>query len=68
MVAEERTVSRRNLRGRQFRKNEFISEDRLHNEIEYFKNEKTHLGAIEPQNGTLYKYGTKGRPLKLEGK
>lgn len=30
-------------RGRQFRKNEFISEDRFHNEVEYFQNEETAL-------------------------
>jgi hypothetical protein len=38
-----------------FKKGEFISKDRLHHEIELFKDEKTHLGAIEPKNGKQYK-------------
>jgi hypothetical protein len=42
-------------KGFRFKKGEFISRDRLHHEIELFKDVDTHSGAIEPKGGTQYK-------------
>jgi hypothetical protein len=42
-------------KGFKFKKGEFISRDRLHHEIEWFKDVDTHSGAIEPKGGTQYK-------------
>ena len=39
--------------GQTFKKGDFISEDRLHNEIEWFRGKDTHKGAIDVLTGIL---------------
>jgi hypothetical protein len=51
-------------KGQKFQKGQFISRDRRHGEIEWFKNENFHKGSIEPKHGALYKAG-KGFDRKL---
>jgi hypothetical protein len=42
-------------KGYKFKKGNIISRDTRHHEIEVFQDSKTHLGAIEPRGGTMYK-------------
>jgi hypothetical protein len=42
-------------KGYQFKKGNIISRDTRHHEIEVFQDPKTHLGAIEPKYGSMYK-------------
>lgn len=51
-------------KGYEFKEGTIISKDTLHNEIEVFKDEFTHLGAIEPKGGTLYKGPDATRALR----
>jgi hypothetical protein len=53
------------FKGHMFKKGDYVSRDKLHHEIELFKNEKTHLGSIEPKGGTLYKGPKLGRRLNF---
>jgi hypothetical protein len=53
-------------KGEKFQKGNFISRDRLHHEIEWFKDKNTHLGAIEPKGGTRYKIGDPTRKLRFK--
>ena len=45
------------------KKGYILSRDKLHNEIELFKDKNNHLGAIDPKGECLYKPGVEGRKL-----
>jgi hypothetical protein len=53
-------------KGERFQKGNFISRDRLHHKIEWFKDKDTHSGAIEPKGGTRYKVGNPTRKLRFK--
>jgi hypothetical protein len=44
-------------KGIKFKKDQFVSEDTRHHEIEWFRNKDYHLGSVEPKGGTMYKAG-----------
>lgn len=53
-------------KGIKFKKDEYISRDTQHHEWEYFRNPKTHNGAIDPIKGLLDESkAVPGRTLKL---
>ena len=53
-------------KGIKFKKGEYISRDKLHNEWEHFTNPKKHTGAIDPLTGKLdISRADSGRTLRL---
>lgn len=53
-------------KGVQFKSGDYISRDTMHHEWEWFANQKTHKGAIEPITGKLYKAADPKKVLKIK--
>ncbi len=58
-------VKKCEYKGMKFKNGEYISRDTQHHDWEYFRNPKTHNGAIDPIRGDIYKDPVPGRSLKL---